>query len=165
MSKRTSAYGAFAGMAQDFCLLLETMDATQPEELVKVRQILASLYAFALLLPPVRSRERLNLKLEPLWGRRRALHDRLDQDLPVNEFRCVFNSLAPEEAPCTGTLADAFADIWYDLKAGLEGLERFPEEQHKSIWWQWRFDFEAHWGKHAIEALNALHDYAGTGDA
>ena len=52
-------------------------------------------------------------------------------------------------------LPDALADIWRDLRDGLDGLaDGDPEDE---VLWDWWFGFYSHWGKHATEALSALH--------
>ncbi|WP_374969508.1 DUF5063 domain-containing protein [Terrabacter sp. BE26] len=52
-------------------------------------------------------------------------------------------------------LADDRADIWRDLRAGLS-LVGAPETVVDAVW-EWRFNFETHWGAHAVEALRAVH--------
>lgn len=55
-----------------------------------------------------------------------------------------------------GSLADDLADIWRDLRAGLDALE--GGSQWQDVAWEWRFGLQTHWGRHAVEALRALHD-------
>ena len=60
-----------------------------------------------------------------------------------------------EETPVNLSLADALADIWRDLRAGLDALgSGAPAED---ALWEWRFGLRTHWGNHAVEALRALH--------
>lgn len=60
-----------------------------------------------------------------------------------------------EEAPVNLSLADALADIWRDLRSGLDALG--SGNPREDVLWEWRFDFRTHWGLHAVEALRALH--------
>lgn len=53
-------------------------------------------------------------------------------------------------------VADAVADIWRDLRAGLNALTAGARWQ--DVAWEWRFGLQTHWGKHAAETLAALHD-------
>ncbi len=52
-------------------------------------------------------------------------------------------------------LAADLADIWRDLRGGLS-LVAVPETIVDAVW-EWRFNFEIHWGAHAVEALRAVH--------
>jgi len=58
--------------------------------------------------------------------------------------------------PVTGSLSDGLADIYFDVK---EGLMRIPAdgEVPAHVIWAWAFGLEIHWGKHAVEAIAALH--------
>jgi Domain of unknown function (DUF5063) len=53
------------------------------------------------------------------------------------------------------TLSDDLADISLDLENGL-ALQRSGVPRNDFLW-QWRFDFRAHWGTHAVSALTAIH--------
>ena len=52
-------------------------------------------------------------------------------------------------------LSDDLADVWRDLKQGLLALDAGAPRD--DVAWEWRFGFSAHWGRHATEALRALH--------
>jgi hypothetical protein len=52
-------------------------------------------------------------------------------------------------------LGDDLADIWRDLKRGLLALEGGAPSS--DVTWEWRFGFYTHWGRHATEALRAVH--------
>ena len=52
-------------------------------------------------------------------------------------------------------MGDDLADIWRDLKRGLIGLEHGAPAD--DVTWEWRFGFHTHWGRHATEALRAVH--------
>jgi hypothetical protein len=60
-------------------------------------------------------------------------------------------------------IADDLADIWRDLRDGLNRLE--AGGQLSDIAWEWRFLFDVHWGAHAAEAIRALHALATSTDA
>jgi hypothetical protein len=53
-----------------------------------------------------------------------------------------------------GDIADDLADIWRDLKPGLE---LYDGNQQGAAAAEWQFAFEAHWGRHATAALYSLH--------
>lgn len=60
-----------------------------------------------------------------------------------------------EGEPVLLPLADDLADIWRDMKRGLLALDAGAAED--DVIWEWRFGFRTHWGRHATEALRALH--------
>ena len=83
--------------------------------------------------------------------------------LPIGYYSVVFHPLlVPAEEPMTGDLADDLADIYRDL---LDGLELYDRGFLSDAQWQWAFGFRAHWGKHAVSALAALHEWATTSGA
>jgi hypothetical protein len=53
-----------------------------------------------------------------------------------------------------GDIADDLADVWRDLKPGLELYESNDLAAAAA---EWQFGFEFHWGRHATAALYALH--------
>ena len=53
-------------------------------------------------------------------------------------------------------LADDIADIYRDLKEGLV-LSETHQAPPENIIWNWRVLFYSHWGKHAMDALLAIH--------
>lgn len=55
----------------------------------------------------------------------------------------------------SGSLADDLADIYRDVKEGLDLLNGGTPET--DVVWGWRFSLRSHWGGHAVEALRALH--------
>lgn len=52
-----------------------------------------------------------------------------------------------------GDASDDLADIWRDLK---RGLDRWDRGAHRSAAWQWSFSFPHHWGTHAVGVLREL---------
>ena len=64
-----------------------------------------------------------------------------------------FNAETPE--PDIADLGDDLADIWRDLVTGLRA--RADGAATNDVLWQWKLDFENHWGAHAIDALRCLH--------
>lgn len=70
-------------------------------------------------------------------------------------YRQVFDPTQDAEA-IHGSLADDLADIYRDLKEGVvlkETYRTWPQD----LIWEWRLAFYSHWGKHAMDALLAIH--------
>jgi hypothetical protein len=52
-------------------------------------------------------------------------------------------------------VAGDLVEVWADVKQGLVALELGAPEV--DVLWGWRFLFYSHWGRHATDALHALH--------
>jgi hypothetical protein len=72
-----------------------------------------------------------------------------------DQYRQVFDPTQDAEA-VHGSLADDIADIYRDLKRGLDLKEAITPHPEDSIW-EWRFGFYSHWGHHAMDALLTIH--------
>jgi Domain of unknown function (DUF5063) len=64
--------------------------------------------------------------------------------------------VAPDHS--TQITHDDLADIWRDLKEGLDVLTNRTASAEVDAIWHWRFSFESHWGRHARSAITALDD-------
>ena len=60
----------------------------------------------------------------------------------------------PPEKAVVGSLADDIADIYRDV---VSGLRAFQSGLRAEAIWEWGFNFRDHWGRHATEAIKALH--------
>jgi hypothetical protein len=77
--------------------------------------------------------------------------------LPFNYYSECFNPLlVPPEEPGVADLADDLADIWRDVKPGLQLYDAGSPE---SAVWQWCNSYSSHWGHHATAALYALQSW------
>jgi Domain of unknown function (DUF5063) len=77
-----------------------------------------------------------------------------------NYYREIFDPFEPlTETEVTGALADDFADIYRDVRAGLRKWQR--GESGEALW-EWRFNLESHWGEHLTGALRALYVLSST---
>lgn len=70
-----------------------------------------------------------------------------------NVYWKVFDPREHEE-PLAGSLTDDLGDIYRDLHRGL-CIARLGEISDAC--WDWRFNFEIHWGNHATDAIRVLH--------
>ena len=66
----------------------------------------------------------------------------------------------PTEKPVAGALWDDFQDIYRDITPGLKAWESNQDEYLHDIAWSWRFELGSHWGRHAVDAMRALHSLA-----
>ena len=74
----------------------------------------------------------------------------------------VFDPTKPtKDDPVVGDLADDLADVYCDLRRGLDAWEAADAASRLEIIWTWRFDYESHWGQHAVDALRAIYSHLG----
>ncbi len=73
----------------------------------------------------------------------------------VNPFWMGFCPYRREEViGCS--LGDALVDIWADLKEELLVYEKGSERARQHAIWMWRLLGHGHWGRHVVQALNAI---------
>ena len=69
-------------------------------------------------------------------------------------YRKVFDPYAePIDSELVGDVIDDLGDIYRDLQ---RGLEHWRNGRVAEALWEWRFNFQIHWGEHATSALRAL---------
>ena len=73
--------------------------------------------------------------------------------LTHDEWKKVFDRLWAVLA--ADDLADDLADIYRDVKEGLDLAAAGASDNE--VLWQWQFNFWAHWGQHAVDALRIIH--------
>jgi Domain of unknown function (DUF5063) len=146
----------FHECVKEFCSWAES-ESDKPEvELVKALHLLSRLYSNALMLKMancVTEHEAIHISNEQ-WN---IIFKRFGS-LPFNYYPDV-DDITEIETPSTslGDVADDLADIYRDLKAGLWLYEQGYELEAD---YEWKFNFNVHWGIHAVNAMNALHSYA-----
>ncbi len=136
----------FFHSAVHYCSIIENFDSNQVHKNLKALLVaLIDLYSKALYLPEV----------EP------ENDEVTDSDISVpqinfNQYELyweVFNPYVLEE-PVGASLSDDILDIYKDLK---KGIHLFEKNEHIEAIWIWKFEFEIHWGSHAVDAIRALH--------
>jgi hypothetical protein len=149
------ATNQFAIAARKFCHWAEEAPSSGELEMRIARRHLASLYALALDLPQdVYSDDEPADISHEMW---QAMFKRFDV-LPVNYYSHCFDPLeVPAGESTLGDLADDLADIWRDLRPGLD---LFDAGQRDAATVEWRNGFAIHWGRHAASALYVLHCWA-----
>ena len=65
----------------------------------------------------------------------------------------VFDPFIREEAVCAN-IAEDLSEIAVDL---LSGMKEFEAGRTGNAVFEWKFGLNSHWGKHAVDALRALH--------
>lgn len=77
--------------------------------------------------------------------------------LPFQYYWEVFNPAKEAvHEPVCGDLFDDFLDICGDLSAGLW---LYDHKHYEAAVFTWTQMFGIHWGRHAVSAIHALHDF------
>lgn len=158
--KNAKIVSRFANIARQFCAIVDSAPRIDRSELLaRIYPILPKLIDEAIGLPDVELSESATVKahinqkeqeeVERLYSQ---LKEKLgDWDL----YHQVFDPTQDNEA-LFGTLADDLADIYRDLKKGLD-LNQTASTPPEDVIWGWRLLFYSHWGKHAMDALLTIH--------
>lgn len=151
---KDEAMRAFANCASDYRSWCEGPRASDPLQLLReATWHVARLYAAALELPDVEFADHPDPPDLPKtdWD---AMFKSF-RALPFNHYREVYDpSIDDVDEPVVGDVADDLADIYSDL---IKGLWLFDRGHTRAAAWNWKFTFDAHWGRHAVSALRALH--------
>ncbi len=143
--------------AERYCALIEGAGAFDRGSFAAaLAESLAGLLSAASLLPHVSPTDR-DLADRPSteeWSVHSSAVDRV-----LAEWRSYWTTMATDGdgagVAVMLPLGDDLADIWRDLKEGLLALAGGASPD--AVAWEWRFGFYAHWGRHATEALRAVH--------
>lgn len=160
--------GRFAGIANRFCSVVDSASGMERADLLlQIYRILPKLIDEAISLPDVKlsdsddppegnSEPAFRAKVRQGEQEWRQLYNLLKEKLADwDRYWQVFDPIEDDEA-LFGTLADDIADIYRDLKEGLV-LSETHQAPPEDIIWNWRLLFYSHWGKHAMDALLAIH--------
>jgi hypothetical protein len=151
--KPEPAVEGFAEVARRYCEWAEGEFGEPLDELRRARLLLAELHLAAIRLPALGSAgdsEAARLSHEE-WS---SFFGKF-ASLPLNGYWDVFNPLEETE-PVLNSLADDLSDIYRDVKAGLS---LYDGRHYAEASWEWRFNFQIHWGQHLVGAQRALHEY------
>lgn len=157
----------FEKAGRQFCVLLEN-DPLDSEQWVKdILVSLATLYAAALRIPNYVLSEN---SAEPpdnfrLCRDERALIRKMVGTIlgVKGAYWTYFDPTItndPTNEPVVGLLSDDLEDIYADVKPGLKAWDTNRDEYLPHIAFDWRFNFEFHSGRHAVNAMRAFHPLA-----
>lgn len=158
MDAEHEAAAAFAAAARRYVAVVEGAWKPEPELLLgDLAAVLPALYGAALRLPDVAGKaDELPDGMRLTAQRWKDVFDRLQEALPGDDYYwTVEPSIQEDPVELTGSLADDLADIYGDVKPGLDLLAAGGSMSAAA--WEWRFSFWSHWGTHAVEALRIVH--------
>ena len=162
MTSIDTVFDEFTSVAVEYCAVVDSSrNLDRVEFLFRIYKILPRLIQSGIDLPliscndddPEVSKTNRNRMKVPEWDELyKHLKEKLgDWDL----YWQVFDPTADSEA-LPGSLADDIADIYRDVGYGLAGEKGDLAFQQDAIF-SWRLLYHAHWGKHAMSALYAIH--------
>jgi hypothetical protein len=153
---------AFRAAAERYVAVVEAAEGRSPEQLATdFMRALPVLYEAGLRLPnPDRDPDTPELPdtarlTHDQW---KAIFHRLQIRLGVDTYWTLIpfdDSSGYEHVELLGSLADDLADIYRDVKEGIDLLA--AGESENDVVWEWRFGFWSHWGTHAVDALRVIH--------
>lgn len=161
---------AFATVAAEYCSFIESLRQGRPP---KVFRKLESLFPRLHIAIMAVESEMADQK-HPEFDRLRMTHEQwselagLLQDIFSEETLALFeehggaksdaNEVEKYCATRAEMLWDDLADIYRDLQYGLT-LSRLDTPDAKAeASWQWRFQYELHWGEHLFRAMATVHE-------
>ncbi len=154
---------AFQKAAIRFCSLLENDINSSVVWTRQILDVLAEVYSIGQKLPDL---SLLGVSMDTPEEFRIGEHDwkqifeRVSRAIPRRHYWMYFDPILKSDSnqeAVVGDLADDLADIYRDLKSGLSIWESQLRIQVPEIVWNWKFLFQAHWGQHAIDAMQVLH--------
>ncbi len=128
--------------------------------LPSIRQALANLYAAGLALDAVQDATGWDNPASVTQQDWRRVYDNLTRSLPKHLYHEVLSEpfqIHDDPKLAIGDLADNLADVWRDMKNGLNAIEEGVPEA--AALWHWKLNFDCHWGAHATSALDILHRF------
>ena len=156
LSKDT--YILYRDRVAKFCAAVEDGSESRSDSLLTVRNALVDLYATFLQwteLPDANFPDLPTRFTHEQWA---TMEKKIERYTRKNFFWfCYEPFTSPPEEPVCSSLSDALADIWRDLKPGLLLLQEDEEKWADSVFWEWKFSFDTHWGDHAVDSIWAIH--------
>ena len=147
-------------MAEAYCARVEAHhQATPVAFLIGQLQLLPQLYCLGAALPAVEPSDAVPIadrltheEWSTLFGALRAHIG------PYDLYWDVYDpSQQEQDDVVAGSLADDFADIHRDLRAGLSAWHVGTDASRIDAVWEWREGWENHWGYHAVDAIRSIH--------
>ena len=161
--RQTPEFAKYYEAANHFCVFLEESQHLATIRFLElIRTHLLRLYATALDMPWVdlQSNKEYDEKLsaDALQIVLSTVAEQLDSARYYWHMFDPTNDL--DTTPVCGDLLDDVSDIYKDLKYSLMIFDLGKEDCEENALWSLKFDFDAHWGEHCVNALYAIHFYS-----
>lgn len=144
-------------VAREYCAFIESFDAGEEADfslfIMQLSQLLPRLHSAVSLLADAEAGEDLLAGIDP--ERRFSLYSRLHKAFGDLDAYWMEFDVGRDWQEKSGSLADDLADIYWELKSGLERLEtaQTPLPTLRS----WGAGYRLHWGQHLVDAERHLY--------
>ena len=152
MHSLTESLSEMVVVARDYCRLIESTDEAPDNWLETLFNLMPRLHAAVTALNAwetvdlLRATVDLDERFEMYSHLRRLLGER-------DSYWLEFDAL-PEEIHMSGSLADDLTDIYFDLRYGLELIDKvWPHRAAQA----WQSSYRTHWGQHLVDAERHLY--------
>lgn len=161
-SNKNVEWNKLATAANEYCELIEHVDRVGGDWLETLSCILSNIHTAVLVMgqqsePAGSSVQQSNVDYEQrfeLYSQLRRLLGERDK------YWLEFDTDVEDEngmVDMSGSLADDITDIYFELKSGLELLEKDPGHPARAAT-QWQSGFMLHWGQHLVDAERHLYE-------
>ncbi len=158
----------FADTVQEYCLFIESFSDGRPAGMYTTLELLLARIHSGVLPIIAQVNDKENLKLEccgelthEQWLEMATLIQDVTADdrseLVGRQLELSYGEY-DDDVSRADTLWDDLADIYRDLQHGLIQWNIQSVESKVAASWQWRFNFEAHWGSHLARATLTVHE-------
>ena len=156
MSPVHNQCGQMAMAVKEFCSLIDHLNSDDPGHywLRRMEKVLPRLHSAVISLD-VPETDNVNYCL-PNDDLRCELFMRINQLLLSDGILWSDFDKPKLKQSLSERLADDFTDIYFDLKCGLEQLNKHPDKPEAAAN-TWRQSFYLHWGEHLVDAEGWLH--------
>lgn len=156
MDQHEPRFSEMAAAARAYCDLIEDLDVSDCAAcLRRMARLLPRLHAAVSALPSslpepdtFTGAPDLEARFEMFSRMRKALGSLDGYWLEYDQFQA--------DADKSGSLADDFTDIYFDLKYGLKLLASDPDRCAEAVA-SWKTSFRIHWGQHLVDAERQLY--------
>ena len=154
MEQEVTQFGEVFGTAREYCALIDHAKPADAAWLERLFRLLPRLHAAITTLKPARGDALLPVQID--IDERFELYSHLREGLGDRDgyWMEYDNGNAISPLHMSGSLADDLADIYFDLKSGLELLSQVRPERVLRFWQR---SYELHWGQHLVDAERHLY--------
>lgn len=149
----------FVNLAKNYCRFIETTSTPPfPEYLKLVQNHLLQLYLAAMQLPQIELNSETDY-IHDLTVQKDAAWKQIANTLGKYQYYWVkFNPVETDNEPLVcGDLTDDLLDIYSELLTDITTWELGTDDSKHIAAYNFKFNFEIHWGFHCINALYSIH--------